>query len=54
MKNKQVRMLLSNADVKLVRDAFPSATFTTKIISCRRAINSKDPDSRTNEVLITN
>ena len=54
MKNKQVGMLLSNADVKLVRDAFPSPAFTTKIISCRRAINSKDPDSRTNEVLITN
>ena len=54
MKEKNVNMLLSNADVKLVKDAFPSPIFTTKIISCRRAIHSKKPDSRTNEVLITN
>jgi DNA adenine methylase len=54
MKERNIRMLLSNADVKLVRDAFPAPTYTTKIISCRRAIHSKAPDARTNEVLITN
>ena len=54
MKPKNVKMLMSNADVNLVKDAFPAPNYTTKIISCRRAINSKDPDSRANEVLITN
>lgn len=54
MKIKNVKMLMSNAEVKLVKDAFPSPTFTTKIISCRRAINSKEPYARTNEVLIMN
>lgn len=54
MKGKKVNMLMSNADVKLVKEAFPSPLYTTKIISCRRAINSKKPDARTNEVLITN
>jgi len=54
MKAKNVKMLMSNAEVKLVKDAFPSSSYTTKIISCRRAIHSKEPDARTNEVLITN
>jgi len=54
MKAKNVMMVLSNADVQLVRDAFRSPAYTTKIMSCRRAINSKEPDKRTNEVLISN
>ena len=54
MKEKNVNMLMSNADVKLVQDAFHSPIFTRKIISCRRAIHSKKPGARTNEVLITN
>lgn len=54
MKSKNVKMLLSNAEVKLVKEAFPSPLYTTKIISCRRAIHSKEPGARTNEVLITN
>jgi len=54
MKAKKVKMLMSNAEVKLVKDAFPSPTYITKVISCRRAIHSKEPAARTNEVLITN
>ena len=45
-------MLMSNADVPLVKNAFPAPAYETKIISCRRAINAKDPSKRTNEVLI--
>jgi len=54
MKAKNVKMLMSNADVKLVRDAFPSPAFQTHTIQARRAINSKKPQSTTTEVLITN
>ena len=54
MSKRGVRFLLSNAEVKLVKEAFPSPTYTTQILSCRRAIHSKKPDAKTNEVLITN
>lgn len=52
LKKNNVKMMLSNADVPLVRAAF--SEYTTDIVSCRRAINSKNPESRTNEVLIVN
>jgi DNA adenine methylase len=52
MKERKVNILMSNADVPLVKEAFVSPAYTTRIISCRRAINSKEPASRTNEVLI--
>jgi DNA adenine methylase len=54
MTEKGVKILMSNADVKLVKEAFPEPKYNTRIISCRRAIHSKEPDKRTNEVLITN
>jgi DNA adenine methylase len=54
MAGRGVKLVMSNADVTLVKDAFPSPTYQTKIISCKRSINSKKPESRTNEVLIMN
>ena len=54
MEAKKVKMLMSNASVDLVNESFPEPAFKKKIISCRRSINSKKPDARTNEVLITN
>ena len=53
-KETQVKMLMSNANVPLIRTSFPSPLYDTVVISCRRAINSKTPNSRANEVLITN
>jgi len=51
---KNVKILMSNAEVKIVKDAFPLPSYRIKIINCRRAIHSKEPSTRTNEVLITN
>jgi DNA adenine methylase len=54
LKQKNVRLLMSNADVPLVRSSFPTPVYQIKRIECRRAINSKKPESKTHEVLITN
>ena len=45
--------LLSNSNIPLVTDAFPPP-FITSRVSCRRAIHSKNPNARVDEVLITN
>lgn len=54
MTGNGVKWVMSNASVKLVKDAFNTHTYTTKIIEARRAINSKNPEAKTNEVLIKN
>ena len=48
------KFLMSNADVSLVKNTFSAEHYTVEEIICRRAINSKDPSSNTNELLITN
>jgi len=54
MQDKNIRFLMSNADVTLVKESFPVPTYSSTIISCRRAIHAKNPESKTNELLITN
>lgn len=48
-----VKFMMSNADVKLVRDYFEHKYNTTSVI-CKRSINSKKPDANTKEIIIKN
>jgi DNA adenine methylase len=51
--NKKICM--NNADVSLVRDNFTSNNnYSTISVICRRAINSKNPESKAREVIIKN
>ena len=50
--NKKV--MLSNADVSLVRDNFKNEKYNITSILCKRAINSKNPESKAKEVIIKN
>ena len=49
---KKVKFVLSNSSVELVLNKFKDYNCETLI--ARRAINSKNPESTTNEVLIYN
>jgi len=54
LNEKKIRFILSNADVTLVTQAFDRHIYSIERILCRRTINSKNPEARTNEVLIWN
>lgn len=46
------KVMLSNADVSLVRSNFTKDRYHTTPILCKRAINSKNPDAKAKEVII--
>jgi DNA adenine methylase len=52
--DSQKRIMLSNADVSLVRDNFVNEKYNTLSIVCKRSINSKNPDAKAKEVIIKN
>jgi len=48
------KIMLSNADVSLVRENFTNEKYNITSILCKRAIHSKNPESKAKEVIITN
>jgi DNA adenine methylase len=52
IKKLNCNFMMSNSDVSLVRDNFEN--YKIESIVCKRSINSKKPDSKTTEVIITN
>lgn len=54
LNNKKIKLMMSNSDVKLINDNFSLEKFNIQKILCKRSINSKNPESKTNEVIIKN
>jgi DNA adenine methylase len=53
LKNKNINWMMSNSDTTLVLDSFKDIKkYIIEKILCRRAIHSKKPESKTNEVII--
>lgn len=48
------KIMLSNADVELVRKNFTNEKYNILSIICKRSINSKNPDAKAKEVIIKN
>ena len=48
------KIMMSNSDVSLVRENFSNDKYNVKSISCKRSINSKNPEAKTKEVIIKN
>ena len=51
---KKYKFMMSNANVPLVTDNFKDNKYKIKTITCKRSINSKNPNAMTKEVIITN
>jgi DNA adenine methylase len=47
-----VKFLMSNANVKFVKEHFQDDKYVIDIITCKRAINSKNPSAKAEEILI--
>lgn len=52
--DKDIKFVMSNSDVELIHNYFKEPRYKIEKINCRRAINSKNPESKTDEVIITN
>jgi DNA adenine methylase len=50
LKQHNIKFMMSNADVELVRSNFPD--YQIESIECKRSINSKNPGAKTFEVII--
>jgi len=49
-----IKIMMSNSDVPLIRDNFHNDTYKITYITCKRAIHSKTPNATAKEVIIKN
>jgi DNA adenine methylase len=52
LKDNKIKFMMSNSNAKLVVDEFKKNNYDIQFIECRRAINSKKPDSKIDEILV--
>ena len=51
---RNIKIIMNNADVSLVRDNFTTDKYNIIEILCKRSINSKNPEAKAKEVIIRN
>lgn len=51
---KNIKIMLSNSNTKLVIDNFKQKQYNKFILQAKRSINSKDPSKKTTEIIIKN
>jgi DNA adenine methylase len=54
LRENNIKLMMSNADVEFVRDTFTEPNYHTESILCRRTINSSNPEAKAKEVIIKN
>lgn len=54
LSKKKVNFMMSNSDVSTIHETFNEPNYNIISVLCKRQINSKHPDSKVNEVIITN
>jgi DNA adenine methylase len=54
LSKKKVKLMMSNSDVPAIHENFNTPCYHVTSILCKRQINSKNPESKVNEVIITN
>jgi DNA adenine methylase len=51
---RHIKLLMNNSNVQLIKNHFLNVKYTINTLTCKRAINSKNPNAKTCEVIITN
>lgn len=54
LSSQKVKFVLSNSDTDFIKNSFSGEKVEIKTIECKRSINSKNPESKVNEILISN
>jgi DNA adenine methylase len=54
LNENKIKMMMSNSDVPITKEAFNDESYKIQTISCKRSIHSKKPGSKTNEIIVTN